>query len=227
MRRLAWALVAAAPLLAVLACGGRTDRVVGDDGGCTGTGCSAQCPATFQAGTPCDPATQSVCTIPLPGTTCNGGAISETCSCQASGAGGGTWSCAVPPTPDCPDAEPPVCPAPSSIQPGAACLPAPTTGCPSNVPIVDCTGQIQGYVTCDCEVGSWACIDPGPPECVDATTGCPPPADVQQGVSCSSEGQQCPGRPTECGGQILYDAFQCTGGTWDDIATTICDVDGG
>jgi hypothetical protein len=99
--------------------------------------------------------------------------------------------------------------------------------CRSNVEIVDCAGQFQGYVSCDCEGGSWLCFDPGPPSCIDATTGCPPPGDVQQGVSCSSEGQQCPGRPTECGGQILYDAFQCTGGTWDDIATTICDVDAG
>jgi hypothetical protein len=63
--------------------------------------------------------------------------------------------------------------------------------------------------------------------CPDASTGCPDPSSIAQGAACFTEGQQCPGKPTDCGGQILYDAFQCTAGQWDDIATTICDLDGG
>jgi hypothetical protein len=98
----------------------------------------------------------------------------------------------------------------------------------SGTPIYGCSGQVDGYVPCFCDSGAWSCDDPGPPECADVSpppSKCPDPQTVDQGVSCVSEGQQCPGRPTDCGGQIVYDAFQCTAGTWDDVATTVCDVD--
>jgi hypothetical protein len=269
MRRLVVALASVVPILAVLACGGRTDAI--GNGGCPapasvvqGAACSpagqscqsattscngepeqcvcdngtfqctdanvcpGQCPTSVQPGALCDEATLGACSVTITITNC-GVSYPATCSCRANGGvGAPTWDCGAEPLPDCPDAQPPGCPAASSIQLGGACAVGSNLTCPSATPIYGCGGQIDGYVSCFCDGGAWNCADPGLPDCPDVAPpppACPLPSDVQQGTACFSDGQECPGRPTYCGGQVLYDAFQCTAGAWNDVATTICDVD--
>lgn len=257
------AAAAALPLLAALACGGRTDGIPGTNGcpapsavvdgascstsglvcpttgatcdgaqaTCTCSGgrfgcgdfpvtCTNACPVSATPGSSCDPATQGGCTFAVTVPLCGGGSYTASCSCQPQGASGaGTWDCGAAPEPDCPDAQP-GCPPPSTIQLGGTCSVGANVSCQSAIPVYGCSGQVEGYVSCFCDAGGWNCAEPGAPDCA-----CPDPSGVQQGLSCTVEGQQCPGRPSVCGGQVLYDAFQCTNGTWDDIATTICDVD--
>ena len=67
----------------------------------------------------------------------------------------------------------------------------------------------------------------GPAACPPAAGGCPDPQSVEQGVSCYSPGLQCPGNPNYCDGALFYDAFECDGGLWNDIAVTGCPQDGG
>jgi hypothetical protein len=140
--------------------------------------------------------------------------------------GSGSWECSFPEYPECLDAQP-YCPAANDIQPGGTCDIDPSLSCGSDIPIYDCDGQVTGYVSCFCYAGGWSCPMPPLPECPDASGTCPAPKSIAQGVPCSAEGEQCPGNPQECGGQMLYDAFQCTAGQWDDVATTFCDLDAG
>lgn len=272
MRRLLAALAAAVPVIALIACGGRTDGIPGGGGcpapasvtqgascspsgqSCPSTGatcdgtqatctclngafecgdvpvtCTTVCPVTIVPSSACDPVSQGSCTVSVITTTCTGGTYTASCSCETRGGPhDGQWDCGAAPEPDCPDAQPPGCPPPSTIQPGGTCSAGLDVSCQSAIPIYGCSGAVDGYETCYCDGGSWSCAEPGPPECADVSPPppkCPDPSAVQQGNACFEEGEQCPGRPTFCGGQVLYDAFQCTAGAWDDIATTICDVD--
>jgi hypothetical protein len=178
-----------------------------------------------EAGSACDLATQSGCSPAVTVSSCNG-QYTTTCACQSDGAGYATWDCGAAPVPDCADAQPPSCPPSYSILAGGTCTAPSNVQCPSQIGMYDCSGDFLGDAQCQCLGGAWSCPIPTP--VCDAGPGpCPDPTSVAQGAFCSSEGQQCPGNPTDCGGQILYDAFQCTGGQWDDIATTICDLDGG
>jgi hypothetical protein len=225
-------------MFAALACGGRTDQLGGgssssggssggssgsssggSSGGSSGSSSGGGCP-TLAFTTPptgsCDSAVLAGCSFPASIPYC-GSSIDVTCTCPS-----GTWSCPGPPVPKC------ACPDPSQVQPGGKCFVGESTGCASTIPIYGCNG-LEGYETCDCIGGAWECLTPGPPDCPDASPPplCPEPQKVAQGIACTEEGQQCPGNPTVCGGATLYDAFQCTNGQWDDVATTICDVDAG
>jgi hypothetical protein len=62
---------------------------------------------------------------------------------------------------------------------------------------------------------------------VDASAPCPDPGTVFAGDGCTAPGVTCSGDPQTCGSTTLYDAVQCTGGAWQVVASTICDVDSG
>jgi hypothetical protein len=186
------------PLLAVMACGGRVGLVGGGDGG--------------------DP--------DLEASTKDGGAGEASAE---DGRGG-----------DEGDVEPPdasACPAPSSVALGLPCRVASQVRCPSAISVSFCDGELLVPGSCACVDGEWqscgvlvvpTCTDASPPPPPPPPTECPPPATVEQGVACSIPSQQqCAGNPQECDQAIFYDAFECDGGTWNDVAVTECAVDGG
>jgi hypothetical protein len=141
-----------------------------------------------------------------------------TCVCE-----NGQWLCEHG-VPGCPK---PVCPAPQAVVPGVGCNLPDTLTCDSATPYYDCNGNVRGNLACTCSMGSWSCPQPPDPCPMDASVGCPPPAWIQAGTTCSSFNVTCPGNPTQCNGQTDYDAFQCENGVWVDVAHTLCDVDAG
>jgi hypothetical protein len=257
MSRLLRSLVLAVPVLAALACGGRVDGVGGGacpvpasiqngvacyasgqscpsaESGCLGNpvecSCSGGawscvlppcvpppvCPTTTTAGSAC-PASEQGCVASATIEAC-GVTTTVSCDCQQ-----GAWVCEGTGK-DCPDAQ--ACPSPSSVQEGDACDVS-GMSCASDDPIVDCNGDITGYYSCNCAGGSWQCPFPPVMSC-DAGGPCPQPTDVVMDTACPTDGQQCPGNPQNCGGQVLYDAFQCEQGLWQDVAVTYCDLDAG
>jgi hypothetical protein len=218
------------PLVSILACGGRFDGNVPTDGGSSsssggssgggsgsssgGQGCPA--PANVQSTGACSP-NGLTCPTDQTITDCNGNPGQPlTCVCES-----GQWICEHS-GPGCP---PPVCPAPRDVAPLAGCKLPPTLTCDSATPYYDCTGNVAGYLQCNCYGGQWKCPQP-PTVCpVDASTGCPDPASIQAGTPCNAPNVTCPGNPTVCNGQTDYDAFQCENGYWVDVARTVCDVD--
>jgi hypothetical protein len=194
-----------------------------------GPGCVVPtCPGTdaIQPNTACDLATQSGCTVPYTYTGCGGVALTASCTCQTEGGGSAIWECGVAPEPDCPDAQPPGCPDPSFVTQGGSCGTSPQLTCTSDIPMYDCNGNYLGDQQCECFNDSWSCVT-SEPACPPDAGGCPDPQSVEQGVSCFSPGLQCPGNPNYCDGALFYDAFECDGGLWNDIAVTGCPQDGG
>jgi hypothetical protein len=155
---------------------------------------------------------------------CNGqDTTTVECTCAS-----GAWQCPVfaGGAPSCP--APPVCPNPASIAQGGSCYADPTLSCQSNIPITDCNGNPQGFVSCSCQSGSWQCEQFGGPACeIDASAPCPDPNTVFAGQGCASYGTVCGGDPQACGSTVVYDALQCVAGVWNVVASTACDVDGG
>jgi hypothetical protein len=182
---------------------------VGGDGG---VACPS--PAAVESGGACN---GNGLTCPWTATGCDGNPLDCTCA-------GGSWVCQEPPPCIAPQ---PVCPAPSAVQEGFTCDVSSGTSCVTDDPIVDCEGDVTGYLSCVCTGGTWACPFPPVQTCEDAGGPCPKPNDIVQDTACSSDGQQCPGNPQVCGGQVLYDAFECEQGLWQDVAVTDCDVDAG
>jgi hypothetical protein len=204
-----------APAFAVLACGGRVDDIQSD-----------RCPAPDQV--------NQAAACAVDGMTCSSSqAAIDPCTGQSTGqlqcsCAGGAWSCDV--SYGC-DHPPPQCPAMSSVDDGAAC-PSEGLSCPSAQSYTDCDGAVHD-VQCICggpQSGlAWTCetsppciMDAGPPP---PPPSCPDPSTVHGDGHCAQEGQQCPGNPQECSGATFYDAFQCEGGYWVDIAPTVCDED--
>jgi hypothetical protein len=186
-----------------------------------GGGCIEQCPVTngVQPGSSCDAATQGACHVEVTSLGCDGTQLSAECACEADGQEGALWVCVQSGEPECPDAQPPGCPDPSTVEQGNGCGVSPQLSCPSDMPVYDCNGNVIGQATCQCFGGSWSCITPEP-DC--PPTSCPDPQNVEQGFSCASPGMQCPGNPTYCDGAVFYDAFECDQGAWNDVATTGC-----
>jgi hypothetical protein len=221
--------VLAGSLLGTTACGGRTaDEPLppADSGPPRDTGPLPDSPSP-EGGVP------DSGTCPASGVD-NGASCSdegETCSTYYSQCGGpptalpctciqGAWSCEVI-SGGCGG---PVCPDPSTIVPGGACSTPPSFECTSDIAQYDCAGNFVGDVPCTCYAGGWACVS-STPACIDAGPpgNCPDPTEVEQGVACSSPFQQCAGNPTQCDGATFYDDFECDGGTWNDIAPTVCE----
>jgi len=190
-----------------------------------GPACVVACPPTngVQPGSSCDLATQSPCTVELTSTACDGSQLVGECSCQSDAEGSATWACTQAVEPECADAQPPGCPAPSFVVQGKGCNVSPQLSCNSDIPTYDCNGNITGDASCQCFAGAWSCVT-SEPDC--PPTGCPDPQSVEQGISCLSPGLQCPGNPTDCDGAIFYDAFECDSGAWNDIAVTGCSGSG-
>jgi hypothetical protein len=225
--RLVVRIVAVIPFLAFLACGGRVEGS-GDGGG------NPTCPATIaQAGTACDLATQSDCAPTATYSACGQSAVSGPCTCAADGAGAATWTCAIPVVCTEPEPTPSACPSPVSInRAGDACDVSPELTCLSNIDVFDCYGAFVGAESCTCPKGAWECSTFALPTCSDASSSpppCPAPQGVEQGLSCSSTLQQCPGNPRPCEGATFFDVFECDGDAWNDIVVTLCggNVDGG
>jgi hypothetical protein len=224
-------LLAALPFLAVFACGGRVGLIDGGDGGKDAGTCPS--PDAVVSGSACT-TDGLVCSSSYD--TCAG---TITCACS-----GGAWACSgagpsCPPPPpcgvagqpECPDAQPPGCPAPADVVPGDTCSVDSQDTCSSSTPLYDCSGNFIGYMQCDCFGSQWSCDSFGP-DCPDASPppppdGCPDPQSVEQGVACFDALEQCAGNPTDCDGAIFYDAFECDNGEWNDVAVTQCDSDGG
>lgn len=86
----------------------------------------------------------------------------------------------------------------------------------------------EGYLSCNCLGGQWACPQPGGPLCpVDASPTCPSADTTYAGQSCNTYGIPCSGDPQTCGGQLVYDTLECQAGQWQVIAVTSCEADGG
>jgi len=175
------------------------------------------CPTNVTVGSSCT-ASQQGCTASAFVAGCNGTTDTVSCTCEQ-----GDWVCEGT-LPGCADAQ--ACPSPSAVQEGFSCDVASGTSCQTDEPIVDCDGNTTGYLSCVCSGGTWACPFP-PVQSCDAGGPCPKPVDVVMDTACPTDGQQCPGNPQECGGQVLYDAFQCEQGLWEDVAVTVCDLDAG
>jgi hypothetical protein len=187
--------------------------------------CVVACPPAngVEPGSSCNLSTEGPCTVELTSIACDGSQVTGECSCQSDGQGAAIWACTQGFEPECADAQPPGCPDPSSVVQGNGCNLSPQLSCNSDIPTYDCNGNITGDASCQCFNGQWSCIT-SEPDC--PPTGCPDPVSVEQGVSCMSPGLQCPGNPTDCDGAIFYDAFECDGGEWNDVATTGCSGSG-
>jgi hypothetical protein len=212
------------PVLALLACGGSVVKVGPGDGGDDG-GPNPACPSppVVGSGASCnDPGLQCPTSYTIP--TCDGSGGSTTVECTC---GNGLWECPeIGGAPSCP--APPVCPDPTSVVQGNACSTDSTISCQSNIPITDCNGNNEGFLTCNCLGGVWACEEFGGPACeVDAGTTCPDPTTVFSGQGCATYGTICGGDPQSCGGGVVYDALQCVAGVWNVVASTNCEADAG
>ena len=192
----------------------------------TGDQCvTPTCPPASQIsyGGACNLSSQGGCTVAITGTAC-GMTYTDTCACQPDSAGAGTWACTLGTRPECKDSGPPGCPNPSFIAPGDSCSASPQLTCSTGIPLYDCAGNFLGDESCQCFDGTWSCETPV--DCPDAAA-CPDPQSVQEGALCPENGLQCPGNPQVCDGAVFYDAFQCEGGAWIDVAVTGCATDGG
>jgi hypothetical protein len=157
---------------------------------------------------------------------CNGNRTgSVDCTCDTLGDGtSGVWQCLTS-SPGCP---PTSCPPPQTITANGSCTTSPGLSCQSDLPVYGCDGSVVGTESCSCDGGNWFCSSPGTPACPDVQFGCPAPAGVEQGVSCTAPpGEQCPGNPQLCDGMTFYDAFECYSGYWNDVASTSCAGEGG
>jgi hypothetical protein len=156
---------------------------------------------------------------------CNGKpTIPVNCRCNQ-----GMWNCAHVALP-CPTQ--PMCPPFTMVRAGGTCAVPSGTMCQSAMPIYGCAGAVTGYLPCECSPqGQWNCAMQVPPSCVDASPPppetCPDPTTLMEGTACTSNGLQCKGNPTVCGGATFYDALQCNGSKFVTVAGTLCGIDGG
>ncbi len=213
------------PMFALLACGGAVSKLgngdAGDDGGPDPTCPSQQ--VVGSGGTCFENGQQCPTTVTFPSCDGTGGSTTLECTCSS-----GQWQCPeyAGGAPSCP--APPVCPNPSQVVGGNSCYANPQLACQSNIPITDCNGNSEGYLTCNCLSGTWACEEFGGPACVpDAGGPCPDPNTVYSGQGCATYGTTCGGNPQYCGSGTVYDALQCVAGVWNVVASTDCEVDGG
>jgi hypothetical protein len=149
---------------------------------------------------------------------CNGGQRTLDCVCE-----GNTWSCDPVTATPCPP--PTACPDPSTVYPGTGCeVPEGQQCLSTNLPGASCGGEPAPPVSgsCACTTGGWACPE-NLPNC--PAQACPGPYSVYANQYCMVPGLTCPGNPQTCGAQVYYDALECEGSYWVDVATTACDVD--
>ncbi len=222
MRAVAGLAAVAVPVLAVLACGGRYDGYYipehgtgssgqGSDGGVTGparggsgSGASSGGPGASSSGG---------------GSGSSSGLTVDVDAAGGSGSSGGASGSSSGVVTMCPDA--------ARVVPNQACNVASAVSCPSDTTYAGCDGQPAGTLTCACLSGQWYCPEPGITCPADAGSSCPLPAEIQSGMPCDAPDATCPGNPSMCGGQVQYDAFQCVSGVWTDVASAMCDADGG
>jgi len=134
---------------------------------------------TCDAPAPCKPPTDTCGPNGVfPGDKCSvkGAACEEYIACAGGGnhgPGGGapctcdgnSWQCAFI---ECPPPPPNQCPAPGTLHGGEACFEQGAHPiCLSGQPYKDCSGNVQGYADCECELGRWNCANIGMPFCPD------------------------------------------------------------
>jgi hypothetical protein len=94
--------------------------------------------------------------------------------------------------------------------------------CPNGPPLVT-------KAICQCVEGAWSCPRstapscPPPPPPPPPPGSCPDPYTLYAGQPCGTQGI-CSGNPSDCAGEIYYDALECESGTWVTIAATACDI---
>lgn len=169
------------------------------------------------------------------------------CDCDLKGGGAG-WGVGTPPGADSGNADdasadegteaslddgsdatqsPGMCPPESEVQSNAPCSVPPAMPCKSATHTVDCTGQVDGFVSCTCIGGAWACAPAT--TCADANP-CPAPTDVYGNAACSlPPNTECKSaaNTVDCSGQV--DGFvscSCASGSWLCGPSSTC-VDGG
>lgn len=197
MRVTAWTLALGAPMVALLACGGRYDvdyvpldhraSASASDGGGGGSSGSRASSSGSGSGS----------------------------SSSGSGGSSGSSSGAVE-----------TCPPAAAIKGNGACDLDPKVQCPSDITYAGCDGTVAGTLVCSCYDGTWECPEPSTCTFGDGGD-CPLPASIQSGMPCDFPGATCPGSPRVCNGQTSYDAFECNDGMWVDVAHSTCDADGG
>lgn len=193
----------------------------GDDGSLD-SGCTSEAP--IGTGFACSTAGLSCPLGTL--TDCNGDSKTLQCSCT-----GQSWACDPVTTVACP--APAACPDPSQVSPGGPCAnPAGQVCNSTDFPVANCGGSEPppALASCQCLQGTWSCELPVTDPCISPPAQtCPDPNSVAAGGYCNVSGQDCPGNPTYCDGQVYYDALVCAGTSWLTVATTDCDlsVDGG
>jgi hypothetical protein len=228
-------------LLAVAGCGGGVggirqpgddgapgDRIVGDDAGILFNdgsvddgGVDLRCASGSPVGTgqACG-AAGLMCPLGTL-TDCNGNVRTLECLCN-----GNVWTCDPVTTGACePPPPPPACPDPSTLVPGSSCAPD-NQQCVSTDIFASACG-IETKAICQCVTGAWSCPFPPLPVCPPPppppSGSCPDPYSLYSGQSCTTQGI-CSGNPTDCSGQVYYDALECESGTWVTIAATACDI---
>jgi hypothetical protein len=191
LRKLAFAAPVLVVVAAAIGCGGKVDvsllPVCPSDGTCT-SDCKetvTDCSGTYDLSCTCDATGKAQCPelgMPKCANDCDQLLSNHSASCSVEGEkclspvqdaclGGPTLYCTCEsghffcdsPPPDC---NQPSCPPPSQVQPGLSC-----SGmglCPTDQPILDCDGNVAGYVECSCMGGTFGdCIAPPPPSCID------------------------------------------------------------
>ena len=158
-------------------------------------------------------------------TDCNGSPRTLQCSCD-----GQSWTCDPVIAMGCP--APAACPDPSQVYPEDPCANPSGQVCNStDFPVANCGGSEAPPASCQCLQGTWSCELPVIGPCISPPPAqtCPDPGAVASGGSCNVSGLDCPGNPTDCGGQVYYDALVCAGTSWVTVATTDCNLsfDGG
>jgi hypothetical protein len=149
---------------------------------------------------------------------CNGGQRTLDCVCE-----GNTWSCDQVTATPCPP--PTACPDPSTVYPGTGCdVPEGQQCLSTELSGPSCGSEPAPPVSgpCTCTTGGWSCPR-NAPAC--PAQSCPGPYSVYANQYCTVPGLTCPGNPQTCGEQVYYDALECEGSYWVDVATTACDID--
>ncbi len=223
-------------LLAITACGGGVGDIgkdggggnseAGDPGYEAGTVGTSSCPPSSQIedGFPCSVAGAS-CPSGTPVYDCSGKpVVTPECVCNQT-----SWVCEQFVTGPCESPPSAGCPDPTTIFPQMSCDGTINQTCVStNVPTYGCDGGLIPYMaTCACKGNAWVCSGGGATPCSSPPPSmCPDPESIAAYAECAEEQLLCPGNPTDCDGQIFYDALRCTGGSWNPVATTTCQ-DGG
>jgi hypothetical protein len=144
------------------------------------------------------------------------------------------------------------CPSAPTVQANGSCTAPQGTTCKSDVPRLDCSGQMVGFVGCACTAGTWMCgasvvpgcsdggddapmgdgseggeagVDDGSDE-AEGTAGCPPETVVEAGAACTvPQSLTCKSaaHTFDCDAQVDgYVSCSCVSGAWSCGSSSTC-----